>query len=275
MNHNARWFIILAVLSFVLLIIIFWKKRDSKLLALYFFIGSAAACLENVIFVWFPSYEYYPHMLKNPYYDMTLGAYLSQQFYVTSVALFIAAFNLGYGWIVALAAMFACIEIIFLKLGIYKLIWWNPVYTFAGILLYFWIAKKWYGMLLHATSPLIRFITLSGINYIVYAHLIMYALLSDHFHYPVYWYDSPERTALSVIIIYFYIRGLLTALVCFYKFRWTLQALVPVLMGGSYLLSMALHIFTFTYIWDIYLLIAADIVLLFCCNYFNRILTKH
>lgn len=91
----------LEVLSVTLLIIVFCKVQDMKLLVLYFCVGSLASHLENIIFVWFTSYEYYPHILKNHYYDMTLGAYFSQQYNVTSAALFIAAFNLGYGWIYA------------------------------------------------------------------------------------------------------------------------------------------------------------------------------
>lgn len=273
-TYNASWFIILAVLSIALFVFVFWKKRNAKLLALYFFVGSLAAYLENVIFVWFPSYEYYPHLLKNTYYDMTTGAYFSQQYNVTSVAVFIAAYNLGYRWILCSAAIFAGIEILFLKLGIYKLIWWNPLFTFIGLLIFFWISKKSYHLLLKSNSHVLRFLTIFGISYIVHAHLIMIPLLSNHFHFAVNWFDRPERNSLTILIIYWFVRGLLTTIVCFYRLHWTLQSFVPILMGISYFVLMYLHILTFKYNWDLFVLIGADIVLLFCCNYFNRVLSK-
>lgn len=275
-NYNYSWFILLALLSIALLVFVFLKKRDSKLVALYFFSGSAASCLENVIFVWIPSYEYYPHILKNNYYDMTLGAYLSQQFNVTSVTVLIAAFNLGYGWILCLAALFVGIEILFLKLGIYKLIWWNPLLTFIGLLIYFWGTKKWNGFLIKGASPTIRFITVFGISYILHLHLIMIPLLSDHYHFAVHWFDKPtERNSLTVMILYWYAKGLITTIVSFYRFHWALQSVVPIVLTGSYFLLMHLHFLTYKYIWDLFILMGADIVVLFCCNYFNRILSKN
>jgi hypothetical protein len=103
---NAIWFIILAVLSLLLIVFTFWRKRDLKLLALYLGLGAFAGYLENVICIWFQSYEYYPKILEDPYYDLILGTYLSQVYYVSSVALFIAAFNLRYGWMLFFSAMF-------------------------------------------------------------------------------------------------------------------------------------------------------------------------
>lgn len=129
---NAIWFIIVAVPSVLFLIYIYWRKRDLKLVALHSFLIAISFMFDLVIFVFLQSYEYYPHILKKTYYDMCIGAYLSQGIYVSSVALFTAAFNLGYGWILFFIAMFVGIEYLFLALGIYKLNWWHPGYTGAG-----------------------------------------------------------------------------------------------------------------------------------------------
>ncbi|MDF2964261.1 MAG: hypothetical protein K0S39_5996 [Paenibacillus sp.] len=93
---NTIWFILLAGLSLLLIAFTFWKKKDFKLLALFLGLGAIAGYFENVICIWLQSYEYYPKILENPYLDLVLGTYLSQVYYVTSVALFITAFRLKF-----------------------------------------------------------------------------------------------------------------------------------------------------------------------------------
>jgi hypothetical protein len=118
--EHAIWFLILAVLSLFLIAYTFYKKRNLKLLPLLFGLSSIASYFENVILHWFHSYEYYPGILKIPYYDLSLGAYLSQVYYVSSVAFFIAAFQLPFGWSLLFFAMFVGIEYCFLALGVYN-----------------------------------------------------------------------------------------------------------------------------------------------------------
>jgi hypothetical protein len=270
---NAIWFIILAVLSVLLLIYTFWRKKDLKLVALYLGLSAIAGFLEDVIFIWLQSYEYYPHILKIPYYDMALGAYLSI-FYISSVAVFIAAFNLGYGWILFFTAMFVVIEHLFLALGIYKLNWWHPGYTGVGVLIYFRIAKKWYSFLLKASSRFIRLITLFCTNYTLYSNLIIIPTLFNHYRFVVGWFEDPARDTAAAVIVYMIIRGFITAMVCFYRLHWAILASVPILMWISYLVLIHLHIMTFKHLWDLLLFAASDIVVLLCCYYFNRVLSK-
>ncbi len=271
---NAIWFIILAVLSLLLIVFIFWRKRDLKLLALYLGLGAIAGYLENVICIWFQSYEYYPKILEDPYYDLILGTYLSQVYYVSSVALFIAAFNLRYGWMLFFSAMFVGIEYLFLALGIYKLHWWHTGYTGVGLLIYFWISKKWYTVLLRDSSRFIRWFTLFCLNYIIYGDLIAIPLFSNHYHFVGGWFDNPARDTVTVIVVTMLIRSAVIATVCFYKFRPVIVVLIPILMWASYLILIKQHIFMYKYIWGILLFALSDIVVQFCCYYFKRVLSK-
>jgi hypothetical protein len=271
---DAVWFLILAALSVLLLIYTFWRKRDLKLVALYSFLNTISVIFELVIFVFLQSYAYYPHILKKTYYDMNLGSYLSQVLYVSSVALFIAAFNLGYGWILFFIAMFVGIEFLFLSLGIYKLNWWNSGYTAAGLLIYFWISKKWYTLLLQASSRFIRLITLYCLGYSIYSNLLNVPFMLDYFYFGGGWFADPARDSVAVKIVYFLILSVVPAMVCFYRLHWTILAAAPVVMLITHLVSIQLHILNLKHLWVLFMFSASDMLVLLCCYYFNRVLSK-
>jgi hypothetical protein len=245
-----------------------------KLLPLFLGVSAIAAYFENVILHWFHSYEYYPGILKNPYYDLSLGAYLSQVYYVSSVALFIAAFQLHFGWTLLFSAMFVCIEYGFLALGVYKLIWWHPAYTGVALPVYFWIAKKWCILLLKGSSRFIRWFTLVEVNYIIYADLETFPFFSDHYHFTASWFDNPARDTVNVLIVYTTVRAAIIATVCFYRLHWTILATVTAALWAGYLVSMQLHILAFKYLWSFYVFSAYDIAVLLICYKFNRVLLK-
>ncbi|QKS46094.1 hypothetical protein HUB94_17885 [Paenibacillus cellulosilyticus] len=271
---NAVWFIGLAVLSIMIIFYTLWKKKDLKLLVLFLGLDALGAFFENVVYLGLNAYEYYPQLLKNPYYDMTLGAFISQYFFVPAISLYYVAFRLTSRWSFIFAAIIAAIELLFLRLDIYKNNWWDTSYTFVGLLLFFWISKKWYNFIIQASSRFIRFITVVCIAYSMNGDLIVIPVFSDHYHFDVDWFNDPTRSSLAVIVLYQTIRACLIAIVCFYRFNWTLQALAPILLLASYLFFIHLHIFTFKFVWDLYYLSVADIVVLICCNYLNKELSK-
>ncbi len=57
-NGSALWFIILAILSIMLLLYTFWRKKDLKLLALFLFLSSIAFAFEYIVFILLQSYSY-------------------------------------------------------------------------------------------------------------------------------------------------------------------------------------------------------------------------
>lgn len=269
---NAIWFIIVAVLSILFLIYTYWRKKDLMLVVLHSFLIAISFILDLVIFVFFQSYEYYPHILKKKYYDMCIGAYLSQGFYVSSLALFIAAFNLGYGWILFFIAMFVGIEYLFLALGIYKLNWWHPGYTGVGLLIYFWVGKKWYSSLLQASSLFIRLVTLYCLSYTLYTNLLTAPFYLNYFYYSGGWFDNPERDSIAVGLVYFLIHSAVPAIVCFYRLHWTILAATPIVLLISHLVIILLHILSIKHLWVIFIFSMLEIVVLLCCYYFNRVL---
>jgi hypothetical protein len=272
--ENAIWFIILAILSLFLIAYTFYRKKNLKLLPLLLGVSAVASYFENVILHWLHSYEYFPGILDNRYYDLSLGAYLSQVYYVASVALFIAAFQLRFSWALLFSLMFVGIEYGFLALGVYKLIWWHPAYTGIGLLVYFWISKKWWILLLRGSSRFIRWFTLVGVNYILYADLETIPFFSGHYHFAARWFDDPARDTVAVLVIYTTVRAVIIATVCYYRPRWYVLAAVIAALCTGYLVSMQFDILAFKYAWSFYVFMAFDIAILPICFKFNRLLLK-
>ncbi|MBD2870324.1 hypothetical protein [Paenibacillus arenilitoris] len=245
-----------------------------KLVALFFCMSGMAGFLENIIFFWLQSYEYYPQILENGYYDMTLGAYISQRFLVSTVAVSIAAFGLGVAPVLLLTAMFVGIELIFLAIGIYKLNWWNPAYTAIGLFLYFLMTKKWYDSLLWVSSRFIRFFTLFSMTYTLYTDIIAIPTLAGHYRFAVHWFDDPARNTVMVILIDCFIASFLVAVVCYCRLHWAIKASVPLAMWASYFVLIRLQLFTFTHVWDLLVFAASDVAVLLNCVYFERVLSS-
>ncbi|WP_218094150.1 hypothetical protein [Paenibacillus solanacearum] len=270
---TAFWFIILAILSILLLAYTFWRKKDLKLVAFYLFMTTLAYMLDFVIFLCFRSYEYYPRIWDIPWYDQAFGTYLSQGFYVPVVAVFIAAFHLGFAWMVFFSVMFMGIEYLFIALGIYKLNWWNPVYTLVGVCIFFYIGKVWIKWLMQASSRLVRIITLQCASYGLQAHFFAVPLMFDLFRITCGFFSEPARDSLFTLILILQAQSLIIAVVCFYRFHWAILASIPLLLFGGELLLIHLSILHLEHFRGLYMLLAANIVAVVFCYYFNRILS--
>jgi len=271
---NAIWFILLAALSILLLTYTLWKKRDVRLLMLFFGLGAIAGLLEFVIFVWLESYEYYPGLMENTYFDNALGAFLSQVVYVSSAALFIAAFNLRFRWLLIFALMFVALEYLFLTLGVFKHNWWHSSFTGGGLFIYFWIAKVWYKLLLQAPSGLMRWVILFCSSYIMYSDLLSISLYTDHYHFVGGYFANAARDTLTVFIVITLIKSFVISLICYYRLNRVIKVLTTIMMWVSYSILMQLNIMSFQHYWDLIYFAATDIIILICCSYFNKVLSR-
>ncbi len=272
--ENAIWFMLLAGLSFLLLFYTFWRKRDIKLIVLFLGLGAIAGLLDNVIFIWLDSYEYYPGILEDIYYDMVLGAYFSQVYYVSSVALFIAAFHMRNRWIILFAAMFVGLEFLFLALGIYKLNWWHSGYTAVGLSIYFWLSKKWYSSLKHAYSGFVRWFTLYCLSYIIFINLVAIPLISHHYHFAGGWFINASRDAVAVLVVIMLIKSVVIMLACYHRLPRMIMVLFVFMMWVSYAVMIRLNIMSFKYIWDLAYFAIIDVVVLLACYYLDKALLR-
>jgi hypothetical protein len=157
---NTIWFILLFLTSIITNVIILKKTNNNKFtLAFLFSIIGLSFIFEAGLVLRLNAYSYYPKIFRDTYLDIIFGNYFSQ-ISVSTTSLFLASNNLSFIWYGVFGFIYYLIEVIFLKLGIYKHFWYKSYYTFFGFILFAWLTKKWYMSAKNSTSKLINYITL-------------------------------------------------------------------------------------------------------------------
>jgi hypothetical protein len=142
---NTIWFIILGVLTAIEMFFVLYKEKNRKqVIALFLIISGMTFCIEATICCFLKAYNYYPMIIPRSPINDNLAGNLFSQFSITSTALLIAVFKLKYYWIFALVGVYAIIEELFLKLGIYSHNWYRTWMTIPGFITLFWITKQMY-----------------------------------------------------------------------------------------------------------------------------------
>lgn len=145
-RSNKYPFIFLLIIHVALLLIAFLRKREKSktLLVLLTSNMSFAYLFEYFVLNLFHGYKYKPRILKVNFLDNVLGAILSQAFYIPLTAIFITAFDLKWKAKSLFILYFQMIELLFIKLKVYKVYWWKPIYTMLLLPIFFLISDKWY-----------------------------------------------------------------------------------------------------------------------------------
>lgn len=161
MDNNSYWYIGLVILSILLLIFIFVKTKNPRILMHFIAIVGLGFMIEAVIYNLLDSYRYYPKIFKhNPYYDSNMGAVASNAFALPAVATFVSVFRTNWIWMLFFVILIHWIEWFFLKLHIYSHNWWNSWFTSFGLPFYFITAKILYQKLLKPMKGFLHSLTL-------------------------------------------------------------------------------------------------------------------
>ncbi len=227
MKLQSLWFIALSIAAMIPVLIIFFRKKNPKLITFYFAIIGIAYMLEYVVKVLFDSYDYYPDLLKYRYYDDLFGANASQAFAVPAAALWIAVFRLGFGWILFFTGLFAGIEEFFLYIHIYEHHWWRTGYTVVGVMIYFLICKKWLSLLQTDGHFALRFFTVSSATLSLLGSLFFYSFLLFGTHeYHMGWFENKGRDSLAFTLPVFFLLSILFAALSANKAGWAVKIAV-------------------------------------------------
>jgi hypothetical protein len=131
-----------------------------------------AYLLEYLVLNVFHAYTYKPKIIKKNFFDNVFGAILSQGIFVPFTAVFSTFMKIGWvGKILLGGIYFSLVELIFLKLKVYKHNWWRTIYTLILIPLYFNISD-WWNILLEKKNPVVRFISLFFMILVTEANLL-------------------------------------------------------------------------------------------------------
>ncbi|TYR79842.1 hypothetical protein FZC66_11910 [Priestia megaterium] len=204
MPHSIPFFILITT-SVLIFFSVLLHTKDKKLIILLFFMIGMAYTLEYVILVLFNSYQYDPNFTSNEYFDNLFGSLTSQAFTFPIMAVFVAAYQLKFRYIIFISLMFMGIEELFIHLGLYKQHWWKTIYTGIFMTIGFMIAKVWYVWLSERFSKWIHFTTLylsmTAVNTTIMLCLI--AMLHTH-TFQVEWFQSDTRDLVNINTIYVY-----------------------------------------------------------------------
>ncbi|ACT03903.1 hypothetical protein [Paenibacillus sp. JDR-2] len=277
MNPNSYWYLGLSFICIVLQVIVFYRKRRVHTY-MQFFIGvELLYIVEAVIYIFNGSYEYYPKLLSNRYYDSHLGALTSNLISIPSLALILSVFQLGWFWIVGFIALLAGIEWLFVELHIYTLYWWRIGYTSLGLLIYFPLIKKIYPWMLKARNGVSRavllFLCLGPISGTI--QFLPFMLFFSRVYRPG-WFSDPAQDTSAFGIVYYVSIVLVTTLLLMitWKYRWikyacleTILIIVTVLLKQSGILISQRW-------WDVYLYLLFPMLLLIIGEIFAKHLAR-
>jgi hypothetical protein len=143
-KYNKYPYLVLLIIHSSLLIFTFYKNKNRKRLFISLTSNIGMAYIfEYFTYNVFKAYRYEPAILKNNNLDSILGAVFSQAIFIPFTALFISAFQLGWKFKLFASLYFACIEHLFVRVGIYTQYWWKTAYTLILLPIYFWLTSKW------------------------------------------------------------------------------------------------------------------------------------
>ncbi|MFB3166423.1 hypothetical protein P5G62_004585 [Neobacillus sp. 179-C4.2 HS] len=172
-KQNKIPFIIMLIIHSSLLGYSFYKTKNKKqLFTLLMADIGFAYLLEYVVLNVFHAYTYKPKIIKKNFFDNVFGAILSQGIFVPFTAVFSTFMKIGWvGKLLLGGIYFSLVELLFLKLKVYKHNWWRTIYTLILIPLYFNISD-WWNILLEKKNPVVRFISLFFMILVTEANLL-------------------------------------------------------------------------------------------------------
>ncbi|WP_160723897.1 hypothetical protein [Bacillus sp. USDA818B3_A] len=173
-NKNTAPFLALAFIHLGLFLLLLKRKRQKDIWILLLSNIGFAYLFEYPTLNLFNGYKYKPSIMKKRVFDSILGAIFSQAFYVPIAATFLTLLNKNWKWKINFSIFYYFIEKLFLRLHIYKVNWWKPIYTLVLLNVYFYISdgfykalstqKKWAMAIAHYFSIEVVWVTLMYIS---------------------------------------------------------------------------------------------------------------
>lgn len=171
-KRNSFPYLILFSIHSLLLAYSFYKSKErKKLFSLLMSNIGFAYLFEYFVLNIFKAYTYKPKVFKNSYHDNIFGAILSQAIFVPFTAVFLTSLKTGWLGKVLGGVYFTMVEILFLRLGVYKHHWWKTIFTFLLIPIYFKFSDLW-KRYLDQNKAFVRFVSLFLMNLVMEANLL-------------------------------------------------------------------------------------------------------
>ncbi len=209
-NHNSKYYILLSFVHILLLLYVFYKRKDRK--TIFFTLLSIvglAFYFEYPLYI-LKAYKYKTKLLRNREQDNSFGSVLSQGLFVPTVAIFISSFQLGWKIKFLFTMYFTFIERLFIKLNIFNNRWWHSIYTMISIFTYFFISDTWYKGLKNRNNFILK-MTQYNTFHVIYMNLLFLLSLLKKFRFkPVRFTTNPWYHHYSFVKVYLTFETFLT-----------------------------------------------------------------
>lgn len=274
---NIAWYLSFGFGSVLLFFFTLWKSfiPRSKALLVYLSFSGLAYILEYVIKVIFYSYNYYPHVFENRWYDSLFGAVISQGIIVPSIAMCIVAFRLNTLWVVGFCFLIMGVEELFLRLKIYEHHWWETIYT--GILTFIGFnMAKWWERLLVNRKPWMDMVNIYLIL-ILFSNTVVYLLTSlfkgPLFHMGVFQDRLRDSTFIEALLIFIY--SIVVSFMIQQKWKWRWFLGIYFVSWGFAALFEEMGVLEFFHFWNPALFACIPVlVALFTYWLFNKLVKR-
>lgn len=215
MNSGVWQYSMLIVAAMACLGLAYRKQRTASVFVFFLAAMGVTLIFDYLIYVIGHAYTYRPGFIQGKY-DTYIGA-LVNSVILSSVAAFFAAWQLRWIWSIVLAALFAGIELLFLKQGIFVQNWWSTWFTFVTLCFYFPVNKGWWNKLNRWHGASLTFATLVSSVYAVRVPLgiMMYSVLNSRSYHAV-WFERHDidssacntaiTASLGIAITWLYLR---------------------------------------------------------------------
>ncbi|WP_428909545.1 hypothetical protein [Niallia sp. Krafla_26] len=249
---NLYWYFILIFGSLLLFVFTLWKSfiPRARAILIFFYIGGLAYILEYVIKVIFRSYDYFPHILENAWFDSLFGATISQGIFVPTVAMCIVAFGINTLWVIGICILIMGIEEGFIRLGIYEHHWWKTIYTGILIFIGFNMAKWWDRMLINR-KPWVDYVNIY-LLLILFSNMLVYLLTSiwlSHL-FQVGAFKNATRDSVFTEATFIFIHSVAVSFLLQRKWKWYWFLVLYLIDWGLITLFEHVGIIQFFHFWN-------------------------
>lgn len=217
---NTVWYILLSIMSAVSIVLILLKSNNRK-----FDIGFGLAVLgatfhaEFSLLVAFDAYRYFPKIFNDPFFDSVLGNYVSQVSVASTVMLAIICRIPPISNLI-IAGIYFIIDFSFVKLEIYRHLWYKSMYTFILVFLSLLVANKWYRRLLYHPTPFIYYLTLHMAARALFSFVIVFKYFFSIEVINIFVFDEFPRSQAFLIILYDSIWVIIMMIIYGLNIRW-------------------------------------------------------
>lgn len=255
------YYLILAAIGLAVTAFVIYKKKNYfKLITFFLFSAMVADCGEVLVLLLLNGYSYHLGVFTDPWANNILGHLIPNNSLWPAVSVFIAAYARRFRWIVSIAIIFIFLDILFIRLGVYRHNWWQSWMSGAAIFIYSIVMRFWYSKF--ENIKILRFFTFSFMfSIIIFLPHAILLLTGNEFYSVGIFTDYFRDSIFFAFLLHSALAPLSIPFLCILK-KWYWKLVPFIIFFASYFILMAYGILNFRNGWNLYCLILIQTICL-------------